>query len=194
MSTSPNNSDTEWLLELEESAQGTDLYEAPGGQAQMETAIEDTADTADLSAEGTATTTLVGMARIKRRSLAESMRALETSISRATPSQGWAEDVRASIHAVRDAFHQHIVVTEGSQGLLAEIVDLAPRLSGEAVLIEQEHQSLEDSLRSLERAIGSEPEAIRRKATVVLGRLTLHRQRGADIVYEAYNVDIATAD
>jgi len=190
MSNNPNNSDTEWLLELEESAQGTDLYEAPGGQAQMETAKE---DIADLSVEGPATT-LVGIARIKRRSLGESMRALETSISRATSSDGWAEDVQASIQSVRDAFHEHIMVTEGSKGLLAEIVDLAPRLSGEAVLIEKEHQSLEDALRSLERAMGSEAEAIRRKATVVLGRLTLHRQRGADIVYEAYNVDIATAD
>jgi hypothetical protein len=28
----------------------------------------------------------------------------------------------------------------------------------------------------------------------VLGRLSLHRQRGADLVYEAYNVDIAAGD
>jgi hypothetical protein len=190
MSTSPNNSDTEWLLELEESAQGTDLYSAPGQEVQMQDAREDAAGPAVEQSD----MDLVAMARVKRRSLGETMQALEVSISRAISSDGWAADVDASVRDLRQAVHDHIGVTEGPNGLLAEIVELAPRLSGESELIKAEHQSLETSLRSLQEALGSSPDSIRRKATVVLGRLTLHRQRGADIVYEAYNVDIATAD
>jgi hypothetical protein len=36
--------EAEWRLELEESAQGTDLFEAPGGEAQVEDAREDAID------------------------------------------------------------------------------------------------------------------------------------------------------
>jgi len=190
MSNNPNNTESEWLLELEESAQGTDLYEAPGAKAQVDAAREDAAgpnlDQPEMD--------LVRMARLKRKSLGEAMRALEASISGAAPLAGWTQAVRDSVRDLREAFHEHIVVTEGPQGLLAEIVDLSPRLSGEAGLIKEEHQALEESLRGLESSLGDEPEAVRRKATIVLGRLTLHRQRGADIVYEAYNVDIAAGD
>ena len=190
MSTSPNNSETEWLLELEDSAQGTDLYSAPGGEVQMQDARDDAAEPVVEPSD----MDLVRMARVKRRSLGETMRALEVSISRASSSDGWVEHVDGSVRALRQAFHEHMGVTEGPSGLLAEIVDLAPRLSGESELIEAEHQALESSLRSLQETLGSSSHSIRRKATVVLGRLTLHRQRVADIVYEAYNVDIATAD
>ena len=190
MSTIPNNSDTEWLLELEESAQGTDLYQAPGGKTQLEEAREDAVGPNVEQHQ----MNLVGMARLKRISLGDAMRALETAVSRAASSDRWTEVVRDSVADLRQAFHEHIVVTEGPNGLLSEIVDLAPRLSGEAGLIEGEHRALEASLRGLESALGGAPDSVRRKATVVLGRLTLHRQRGADIVYEAYNVDIATAD
>jgi hypothetical protein len=86
------------------------------------------------------------------------------------------------------------VITEGPLGLLAEIVDLAPRLSVETNLIEAEHRSLELALSDLEDVLVGPSKSVRRKATVVLGRLALHRQRGAYIVYEAYNIDIATGD
>jgi hypothetical protein len=38
------------------------------------------------------------------------------------------------------------------------------------------------------------PERLRRAVTSLLGRLARHRQRGSDLVFEAYNVDIAAAD
>ena len=190
MSTKSNNSEKEWLLELEESAQGTDLYEAPGGATQVESAREDTID-ADVPQPEM---TLISRARAKRKSLGEAMRGLETSVSSAASSDGWTIGVLDSVEKLREAFHQHIVITEGPLGLLAEIVDLAPRLSVETNLIEAEHRSLELALSDLEDVLGGPSKSVRRKATVVLGRLALHRQRGAYIVYEAYNIDIATGD
>jgi hypothetical protein len=35
---------------------------------------------------------------------------------------------------------------------------------------------------------------IRRRVVNLIGRLTLHRQAGSDLVFEAYNVDIAASD
>jgi hypothetical protein len=35
---------------------------------------------------------------------------------------------------------------------------------------------------------------VRRRVIALLGRLAIHRQRGSDLVYEAYNVDITAAD
>jgi hypothetical protein len=36
--------------------------------------------------------------------------------------------------------------------------------------------------------------AVRRRVVNLIGRLTLHRQAGSDLVFEAYNVDIAASD
>jgi hypothetical protein len=36
--------------------------------------------------------------------------------------------------------------------------------------------------------------SVRRQVTTLLGRLTLHRQAGADLVFDAYNVDIGAMD
>ena len=93
MSTNSNNSEKEWLLELEESAQGTDLYEGPGGATQVESAREDAID-ADVPQPEM---TLVSRARAKRKSLGEAMRGLETSVSSAASSDGWAIGVLDSV-------------------------------------------------------------------------------------------------
>jgi hypothetical protein len=37
-------------------------------------------------------------------------------------------------------------------------------------------------------------EAVRKQGTNLLGRLVRHRQRGADLIYEAYQTDIGGGD
>lgn len=193
--------DTEWRLELEESAQGTDLFEAPGSAVHAEDARQEATDWNAGVESSDGPGARVEKARARRHSLAGAMTTLESVVASPAAAAGWLEAVGVALDGLRSALEEHMSVTEGHEGLLAEIVEVAPRLSTEVELVKSEHGEL---LETLERAhltltgaieLGiDDPEPIRRRIMTLLGRLSLHRQRGADLVYEAYNVDIATAD
>lgn len=191
----------EWELELEESAQGVDLFEAPGAAAHEDSARVEAEDWSSGVADSGDSPPRVERARARRHSLGDALTALEQAVAKPAAVGGWLDAVSEAIDELRRALEEHIEVTEGLEGLLAEIQDVAPRLSGEVDLIKAEHDELLEALERAEltvsgtRSISSEdPEPIRRRVMTLLGRLSQHRQRGADLVYEAYNVDIATAD
>ena len=99
---------------------------------------------------------------------------------------------------VRDAFDQHIVVTEKPGGLYEEIMTRAPRLDGTVQRLKDEHpeirEGIEATLERLEQAeIGGDAwplDQARDDLQRFIGTVIRHRQRGADLVWEAYNVDI----
>jgi hypothetical protein len=137
----------------------------------------------------------------RRRDLGEAMTDLERVVAGPASADGWLDRVGVSLAGLRDALDGHIVEVEGPGGLLAEIVDLAPRLAPNTDDLRQDHVALlgawlrtEATVRS---AAGNQPAAVaavRRRVTTLLGRLTIHRQAGSDLVFEAYNVDIGAVD
>lgn len=193
--------DAERVLELEESAEGETLFRAPGEQLQMEQA-RDQAEASD-SKPGTAE--LRGAnhsrrqrARIRRSELLGAMERLEATVAKPAAPNGWPGAVDASLLELGDALRAHILEVEAPDGLLAEIVDVAPRLVAEVNTIKKEHVDLVRSWSRARQSLRGDGEAsvteVRRRVISLLGRLAIHRQRGADLVYEAYNVDIAAAD
>lgn len=187
----------EWDLELEESAQGTDSFTAPGGAMQTEDARESAREwSAGSVSEITGPTPRVEKARVRRHLLGDAMRGLEIALAGPSESEGWLGRVTSALADLRRALAEHVEVTEGPHGLLEEIRDKAPRLSNEIALIEVEHEELLDLLNRAEASLEqtTDPKAIRNRAMSLLPRLSLHRQRGADLVYDAYNVDIAAGD
>ena len=193
--------DAERVLELEESAEGESLFRAPGEQLQMEQA-RDQAGALD-SMSGRAELPDVEQprwqkARVRRNELHGAMERLEATVAKPAAPNGWAGAVDASLLELEDALRAHIREVEAPDGLLAEIVDVAPRLVAEVETIKKEHVDLIRSwLRARQSLTGdggaSGPE-VRRRIISLLGLLVMHRQRGSDLVYEAYNVDIAAAD
>ncbi len=135
----------------------------------------------------------VETARARRRLLGDALAGLESAVAAPSAADGWITSVFSELSQLRRALEEHIEATEGDQGLLEEIGEVAPRLSNEITSIESEHQELLDSLRTVEIAL-EDARAIRQRVMTVLNQLSLHRQRGADLVYEAYNVDIAAGD
>ena len=189
--------DREWELELEESAQGTDSFTAPGGAIQSQEARESAKEwSAGSDAGEVGSSTRVATARKRRHLLGDALHGLERAVAGPSGAEGWFEGVSSTLAKLREALDEHIEATEGPGGLLDDIQDVAPRLSNEIKLIKAEHEELVDLLgkaqMSLEQA--NDPKAIRNRAMSILPRLFLHRQRGADLVYEAYNVDIAAGD
>jgi hypothetical protein len=199
--------DAEWRLELEESAQGTDLFEAPGDKIQMDEAYQAAKEWSSGEDDGTVLTVEnlsskeIGKAAAVRGSLRGAMHALEQVAASASMAEGWGNSIREAVTQLRNEFDAHVQITEGEGGLLEEISQEAPRLAVDIAIIRNEHDEIYDTLELVELTVatalemeGSDPEALRGRITTLLSRLSLHRQRGADLVYDAYNVDIATAD
>lgn len=106
---------------------------------------------------------------------------------------GWRSRVSARLVALRGAFAEHVVLSEGPDGSYTELLDQAPRLARCVQELVQEHDRVSGAMSALQRQIdGCETsvEEVRQQAGDLLRRLARHRQRGADLVYEAYATDI----
>ena len=139
-------------------------------------------------------------ARRRRKTLHDSLVALEVAIS--SPAAGripeWTGVVLKEMVGVRDAFEQHVVVTEKPDGLYEEILGRAPRLENAISKLKDEHPDIAEavatSVARLEQVeIGGIEwplDDARDDLQRFIGRVIRHRQKGADLVWEAYNVDI----
>jgi len=95
--------EAEWRLELEESAQGTDLFEAPGAEVQAEEAREDAVEPlADPLGTGNSTPRVEAV-RAKRHSLGKTMIALESAVASPAGAVGWLEEVSEAIDELGEA-------------------------------------------------------------------------------------------
>ena len=136
----------------------------------------------------------------RRKTLHDSLVHLEEALS--SPAAGriadWTSVVVKEMHEVGAAFEQHIVVTEQPDGLYDEIPERAPRLAGNVRRLREEHPEITEGithvLSKLEHVeIGTENwplEAARDDLQRFIGSVIRPRQRGADLVWEAYHVDI----
>jgi hypothetical protein len=139
-------------------------------------------------------------ARQRRKTLHDSLVALEVAIS--SPASGripdWTAVVLKDMVGVRDAFDQHIVVTEKPDGLYEEILGRAPRLEHAIGKLKGEHPDIQEAITMLvarleQVEIGGVEwplDDARDDMQRFIGRVIRHRQKGADLVWEAYNVDI----
>ena len=90
-----------------------------------------------------------------------------------------------------------MIVTEKPGGLYEEIMQLAPRLVGTVKRLQDEHPAIGTSVAKLLARLeagevdGSWPlDKARDDLQRLMGAVVRHRQKGADLVWEAYNVDI----
>jgi hypothetical protein len=130
-------------------------------------------------------------ARARRVALGAAMARAEQSLAAPCASPQWRSEVRASLVHLRLAIDSHVAEVESETGLLGELRQVAPRLSGPIDQVAAEHQTL---CRAADAALDASEEAtideVRARVLNLLLALARHRQRGADLVYEAFNVDI----
>jgi hypothetical protein len=145
-------------------------------------------------------TPALGEAKKRRQTLHDAIVRLEMAIS--SPAAGrtpdWTAQVAKDLVGVRDAFDQHVIVTEKPGGLYEEIMERAPRLAGTVKRLQDEHPTIAESVIALvERLEAGDVETdvwpadnARNDLQRLIGAVVRHRQKGADLVWEAYNVDI----
>jgi hypothetical protein len=133
--------------------------------------------------------------RLRRAGLRSAMTGVEQSLAAAVPGReaDWVVGVRDALGVLQEVWTRHVVETETPGAFLDELVEHDPRLANGARRLREEHGSVLSELLSIEdlfAAVPVDPEAVRARLLSLLCDLAKHRQRGADLVYEAYDVDI----
>jgi hypothetical protein len=137
--------------------------------------------------------------RQRRESLYRAMLALENAV--ASPVElgdEWHHRVEDAAEHLRELIDEHTHETERPGGFLDRIVAEEPRLAKRVERLAEEHVDLQRQvghvLRILDDAavtdLAARAEDVRDEAMTLLAVLARHRQRGADLIYEAYEVDI----
>jgi hypothetical protein len=111
----------------------------------------------------------------------------------------WSKELREELIDLTAALDLHIVTTEADDGLLADIVLADPRLAHRVDLTKSDHVALRQvssaAIGLVDSVVDDASVAAARDAVVgLLTALVRHRHLGADLVYEAYNVDIEAGD
>jgi len=131
-------------------------------------------------------------ARQRRVELKEALSSVEIAASSPIGGPNWRSNLQTELERLRIALGQHVEEVESAQGLLAQLTDDAPRLVNKIDQVRDEHLELTlqvtDAIARAKEPSGAED--LRSEVLAVLVSIVHHRQRGADLVYEAYNVDI----
>ncbi|MEO9137943.1 MAG: hypothetical protein ABI345_02645 [Jatrophihabitans sp.] len=148
-----------------------------------------------------ATRTELDAVRLRRSELRGSLDVLEITL--AAPASGravvWGETVHDALVTVAGDFGAHVEVTEGPGGLHESIAAAQVRLTNAVDALAAEHGPIAEEIASLvaDSAAPVAPKDVddlRDRATRLLGHLIRHRQRGADLIYEAFHTDIGGVD
>lgn len=129
-------------------------------------------------------------ARRHRAELRAAMQGFECALAVSPADPAWRHGVAAELVRLRTEFRTHVELTEGPDGLYAEVLVDAPRLVHQVYSLGREHAMVLAALDALAARIDASPERLRSWAGDLLRELSRHRQRGADLVYEAYATDL----
>ncbi len=139
--------------------------------------------------------------RAHRGDMLESVRALEETLAAPIAlGRDWLERVAAALAELAHDFGDHVELTERPGGLYAVARASAPRLDAAGQRLVREHVDLRARLAAALGEIDSADErgldlgALREDLTGLIGALVRHRQRGSDLVYEAFEVDLGGSD
>ena len=137
-------------------------------------------------------------AKQKRERLHQAMWDLEAAVSAPAQVSAWIVDLSGSMTVFQDALLDHIVEVEGPEGIIARILEDVPRLSAHADVLLGDHPRLRlltEQVTNQVQNAGPAPDGdavrvIREAVLELLGQLSRHRHLGADLVYDAYNLDV----
>lgn len=135
--------------------------------------------------------------RAQRAELGDSMAALDAALALPVGlGPVWRRRVRAALTELAHDLRDHVGLTEAPGGLYADLRAHAPRLSRDVEAQLADHVAF---LEEVDRLLDERDDGLtgadavrahREAATALIGRIVRHRQRGSDLVFEAYEVDL----
>lgn len=129
-----------------------------------------------------------------RSQLGDAMKQVEEAAAAPAGKQSWAADLSQRLQQLETAFDQHITEVQSPTGILNQVVDQAPRLQNATEHLKREDdriaKSIDDVIETAAEGSADVVIDLRESVMEVLVDLARHRQQGADLLYEAYAVDI----
>lgn len=128
----------------------------------------------------------------KRIELKQAISEVENATASASARPDWRPRLAATLGDLNEALLRHVEEVEGSEGLLAELMTKAPRLSRRIEEVRDEHPQLCHQATKVIDSLDDEAkvDVIRADVLDLLSAIARHRQAGADLVYEGYEVDL----
>ncbi|HRW17810.1 MAG TPA: hypothetical protein P5181_03090 [Dermatophilaceae bacterium] len=136
--------------------------------------------------------------RLHRAELGESLSTLRTVLD-GPDDERWCDRARAALAELRHDLDAHVEVTEAPDGLYDAIREDAARLAGPLAALQGEHPGLIELADVALAALDGEPgradsigdrAAVRGQVQALVIQLTHHHERGAELMHEAYAVDL----
>jgi hypothetical protein len=126
---------------------------------------------------------------------------LEAAVAAPAQGTGWVTGVGSCLQRLADDLAGHAAAEDGPGGLYRRVLADAPRLAGEVRRLRAEIDEISSLVTWLLHVVAAGPIAqgvdwrldVREDVNVILGRLMRHRQSDADLIYEAYTVDVGDA-
>lgn len=131
----------------------------------------------------------------KRSKLGHAMQQVELAAAAAAGKESWTADLLKRLRKLESVWAEHIAEAEAPMGLHDRILGEAPRLQRSVEAIQLDHRTIASSIAE---AVGTtanagddaDKEELRVMAMEVLLALARHRQHGADLIFQAYSIDI----
>ncbi|WP_319464052.1 hypothetical protein [Micromonospora sp. RTP1Z1] len=133
------------------------------------------------------------VARQHRPALLGDLHALARALAAPVGRPRWRQRLITRLDPVGHGFAEHVHVTEGPTGLYAELLHHAPRLDRGVRLLIREHAAIVTEIAALQHVadLPAVPdEELCGRTGQLLRALHRHRQRGADLLWEAYQADL----
>jgi septal ring factor EnvC (AmiA/AmiB activator) len=138
----------------------------------------------------------------RKRSLA-ALHVLEACAAKPAPGRetDWLARVRAALEALADALDEQEQNSAVSDSTLSDIEQEDPRLRNRVMQLRRRHHETQLRVGQLRTQLDDQPTAdgidfadIRRRLERLAGELRYQQAREADLVYEAYTVDLGAGD
>ncbi len=137
------------------------------------------------------------VAALRRRELREALVAFEDALaSPIRDRETWRAEVAEALESLGQAFEDHVTATEAPGGLYEEMRATSPHLGTKANRLRDEHPEITAALVEASARLAAPPadeadaDAVRDELQRLMGQIVRHRQHGADLVWEAYAIDI----
>ena len=111
----------------------------------------------------------------------------------------WAAATAAAVEAMRHVLDDHIRETEAPGSFYDDVIQHSPHLVNAAHRLQAEHPPLAARVEGLALELATVTDdagvdSTRQDALELIKALLQHRHRGSELVYDAYNVDVAPGD
>jgi DNA repair ATPase RecN len=151
----------------------------------------------DLNEVSVDTTRASAVSQVDRDRMLEAMHALEEATGRPAlaHSDGWTRAVTTALDRLESAFAEQRSSYEDPMGMMAEIASDDPRLRTWVRQLRHRWVELEATAQTLRQGLDSSPDTystheVRERVRWLMGSVRHHREREADLVFEALSIDL----